>query len=177
MKNEVFLKKATPGDLVNLQAFCKKIYPVYFKGYWEEPGLELYLEEQFGTEKLNADLKDENVGYFFIQNKKQQVGFLKINYAPTSKSFDEKVTCELEKIYILPECKGQGIGSIVLNNVIELGRKKSKDILFLCVLDTNPNATSFYEKSGFRFHHKSQLTYAHFKSELKGLDYLYLELN
>ncbi len=172
----VEILKANISDMKGLRSLCENLYTVYFGDHWDHPGLELYLEEQFGVEKLKSDLMSPLIDYYFILLNGKVVGFLKINNNAVFERFTKSETAELEKMYIFPEFKGKGIGKDALNGVIETIRRKEKKMLFLDVLDTNKDAIGFYEKVGFKFHSKKRLKYDLFKEELKGLYCMYLEL-
>ena len=176
MKNNTTLIKASINELKELQTLCKTTYPIYFDEHWIGKGLELYLEEQYGTERLIADLQDENIGYFFIKYDNMNVGFVKLNYSATLEGFKKGASCELEKMYVIPAFKGKGMGTIVMNQIIDMVCQKGIRVLFLYALDTNEEAILFYKKSGFKLYGKTRLEYALFKKELRGLDIIFLEL-
>ncbi len=171
------LRKASVHEFAILQKMCNDTYITYFEDHWEAEGLTLYLEEQFGTERLTADLESDFVDYYFICFQENPVGYLKINYDTKLKGFENKTVCELEKMYLLPEFKRKGIGQLALQTIKERLRQKGFGIFFLCVLDTNDHSILFYEKIGFSFHSKIRLKYIHFKEALKGLNRMYVELN
>lgn len=113
-------------------------------------------DKEFSKERLASDLADKNAKYYFIEHELKVVGFIKIrNYSITDSSIENSV--ELEKIYVLPKCKGMGIGKLALNEIIKRNEERGKKNLFLSVIDTNINATAFYEKLGFKFHSKTTL--------------------
>ncbi|MCH2193267.1 GNAT family N-acetyltransferase [Kordia sp.] len=162
------LKRATLTDIAELQEICKKSYSQVFADHWTKNGMELYLEQEFGTNRLNSELADDNYEYYFIQYNGENIEFLKMNYK-SSRELSELDNCELEKIYILPKHGGKGIGKTVMTQMIKHSQEKNKKNLFLCVIDTNENANAFYIKLGFKFHSKTRLEVAHFKEELKGM--------
>jgi ribosomal protein S18 acetylase RimI-like enzyme len=69
-----------------------------------------------------------------------------------------------------------GTGKAALGEIIEKVRESGAKTLFLCVLDTNLPAISFYKKMGFVFHSTTRLDNPNFKEELKGMYRMYLEL-
>ena len=58
--------------------------------------------------------------------------------------------CELARIGVLPTMQKQGIGTIILQNVIGVARKKGFDGTRFLVSKTNPAALSLYNKNGFK---------------------------
>ncbi|TSE06631.1 MULTISPECIES: GNAT family N-acetyltransferase [Aquimarina] len=163
------LQKATVKDISTLQTVCFDSYTQVFASHWNENGLELYLEEQFGNARLTIELQDTSVEYYFVTYNNENIGFLKINYNSSSK-LSKLDNCELEKIYILPKFSGMGIGKKAMSEVIKKAVEKDKKLLFLCVIDTNVDAIAFYKKLGFQFHSKTRLEITHFKEELKGME-------
>lgn len=169
------LKKAYLEDLLALQAICIKAYSSHFADHWIDNGLALHLEYQYGRKRLVAELADKEIDFFFIQENQVNIGFLKLNLQ-SSTDFSTIDNCELEKIYILPNYKGMGIGKMALSKVIQYVRTKGKPLLFLCVIESNTNAIGFYKKLGFKFHSKIQIDVPYFREDLKILDRMFLKL-
>ena len=176
MFQAIKLKKVTKESISELQQICFNAYAQNFADPWNENGLDLYLEKEFGKEWLEMELKSNSIFYYCVLLNQMIVGFLKINYKPTFRISNHN-TCELKKIYILPENKGLGIGKAALKGVIEKIRKRGNKMLFLCVIDTNIQAIAFYKKFGFKFHSKTRLNDSYFKEELKGMNRMHLDLN
>lgn len=170
------LKKASIRDIIDLKKICIDAYSLNFHNHWNDGGLGWYLDKECSTERLASDLADKSTKYYFIEYELKVVGFIKIrNYSITDSPIENSV--ELEKIYVLPKCKGMGIGKLALNEIIKRNEERGKKNLFLSVIDTNKNATAFYEKLGFKFHSKTTLDMPYFKEELKGMNRMIKELN
>ena len=159
-----------------MQGICTKSYSEVFADHWNKNGLEVFLEGQFGSARLKSNLQDVDTEYFFILKGKEKVGFLKVNFRSLD-DLSELDNCELEKIYILPAYSGKGIGKLAMTETIDRLKKRGKELVFLCVIDTNESAIAFYKKLGFKFHSKTRLEIAHFKEELRGMNRMCLKLN
>lgn len=170
------LRKALITDLIDLKKICIDAYSKNFFNHWNDGGLEWYLDKEFSLERLKSDLTDKNTEYYFIENEQKAVGFIKIRHNSIANLSIESGV-ELEKIYVLPECKGMGIGKLALNEIIKKSQDLGEKSLFLCVIDNNLNAIAFYEKFGFEFHSKTTLNIPYFKEELKGMNRMVKELN
>ena len=171
----MIIKKAFIEDIIELKKICIDAYSLSFHSHWNDGGLEWYLDNEFNDKRLSLDLSDKNTEYFFIEHKEKQVGFIKTKI--TSLSDFIKNSVELEKIYVLPECKGMGIGKMALNSIIKKAENTGMKSLFLCVIDSNEDAIAFYEKLGFKFHSKTILDVPYFKEELKGMNRMIKYLN
>lgn len=169
------LIEATIANRARLQHICQQAYTEVFADHWTGDGLAMYLEQEFGTPRLTADLANDEIYYYFIQYEGKDAGFVKINFASVL-TLTEQPNCELEKIYILPKYSGQGLGQSAMQQIIEDARQRGKKILFLCVIDTNTPALFFYQKLGFQHHSKARLEVPLFKEELRGMYRLALEL-
>ncbi|MDY8136005.1 GNAT family N-acetyltransferase [Aquimarina sp. 2201CG5-10] len=169
------LLNATLEDFKNLQELSRESYLQNFGSHWEKNGLDLYLENEFGDKRLESDLRDPTIGYYFIVFKNQNVGFLKMNFR-TSLRLSDLDNCELEKIYILPKYKGLGLGKLAIKAIVCEIVSRNKKSLFLSVIDTNTSAIAFYKKLGFIFHSKTRLEVPYFKEELRGMHRMVLNL-
>ena len=57
--------------------------------------------------------------------------------------------CELARIGVIPMMQKQGIGTVILQNVIKLVQEKGFDGIRMLVSKTNPAALALYDKNGF----------------------------
>jgi ribosomal protein S18 acetylase RimI-like enzyme len=60
----------------------------------------------------------------------------------------------LGSIYVTPEMQGKGIGTSVIQTLLDLGRQRSQPIT-LAVMKINP-AIALYERLGFRITHEDE---------------------
>ncbi len=113
------------------------------------------MDREFSNERLVSDLADKNTKYYFINHDEKPVGFIKIRSSISNLGPESCI--ELEKINVLREHKGMGIGKLALRDVFKKVTDDGKKNLFLSVIDTNKNAITFYEKLGFKFHSTTTL--------------------
>lgn len=57
---------------------------------------------------------------------------------------------EVKRMYTIPEQQGQGIGGMILDEIIALARKEGFDRLVLETGDRHPAAWRVYERAGFK---------------------------
>ena len=60
-----------------------------------------------------------------------------------------KNPCELARIGVEPSMQGQGIGSLMLKNVIDAAQTRGFDGIRMLVSRSNPAALAMYDKNGF----------------------------
>ena len=176
MAPEIEIQQMKLSDLATLHKVCCEIYSQNFYEHWDEGGLEQYIDNVFGVDTLENELTNKNIQYYIAFIKQEPVAFMKINLFSNLPGLDMEKGIELDKIYILPELKGMKIGKRLLDVAFGIASIAKKEIFWLSVIDTNREAISFYEKAGFKFHSKTELSYPKFKEELKGMWRMYLEL-
>lgn len=169
------LKKAFIKDIFELKKICVEAYSLNFHDHWHKGGLEWYLNNEFNDKRLTDDLSDENTTYYFIEHQDKIIGFIKIKINVSSDLFGH--SSELEKIYVLPDYKGMGLGKMALKEIVNITKNRGKESIFLCVIDSNKSAIAFYEKLAFKFHSKTTIDIPYFKEELKGMNRMIKILN
>ncbi|MGQ0827165.1 MAG: GNAT family N-acetyltransferase [Bacteroidota bacterium] len=58
-------------------------------------------------------------------------------------------TCELIKMYLLPEARGKGVGKVLVNKCIEFAKTQGYKKMYLETMPEFKNAVRMYERSGF----------------------------
>ena len=89
--------------------------------------------------------QNPNAVYFVVEHEGKIIGGSGIQQLDNG----EETICELQKMYFMPEARGLGVGS----KMMELCLQKAKDFGFKkCYLETMPfmiDAQKLYKKSGF----------------------------
>ena len=96
------------------------------------------------------EIQNKNSTFYFILSNKTIVGYFKLNQNDAQNELFTKPSIELERIYVLPDFQGQGIGKIALFKIIKLAQEKKVDFLWLGVWQENKSAITFYQKNGFK---------------------------
>ena len=60
-----------------------------------------------------------------------------------------KKPCELARIGVIPTLQKQGIGTVILQNIIQTAKENGYDGIRMLVSKTNPAALALYDKNGF----------------------------
>ena len=115
---------------------------VVFALHLTEASMRAYAEQTWGSWNglADFDLAFDNV----IQLAGHDIGLIGVDRRSGN-------CWILDKLYLLPACQNQGIGSHVLQRLIEEA-KSARAMLRLTVLEVNP-ARRFYERHGFVLTH------------------------
>ncbi|MDX1768888.1 MAG: GNAT family N-acetyltransferase [Arenibacter troitsensis] len=128
------------GRRTFIEAFEKDNKPEDFK---------IYLDSAFREETLYKELQDINSAYYFIYMESSLVGYIKLNENEAQSDINDINSIELERIYVLAEFQGHGIGEWVLRQVISIAKVKNRSYVWLGVWEHNPKAIKFYQRLGF----------------------------
>jgi diamine N-acetyltransferase len=132
-----------------LQQIGEKTYREHFSEIWTEVGINNYLQAQFDMEKLVNSFTEDGTKYFLSYWNLEPVGLIKLNFNKSLPNSSNDTGLELEKIYLLKEFSGRGIGEKMLNFVINQAIQNLERFVWLDVLKNNDRAKRFYERNGF----------------------------
>jgi diamine N-acetyltransferase len=111
--------------------------------------LSAYLDTTFGVAKIRTSLGKPGNAYWLALRDRLPVGYAKLKH-PSALPFGQagKDAAQLQKIYVLNEFLGEGIGKALMQQTLAEARWRAP-ILWLDVLHENKRAIGFYEKHGF----------------------------
>ena len=143
------IKKVTLDDIHPLQKIGRQtFYETFAMGNTEE-NMTKYLDEGFSADRLSNQLQDSNTEFYFVTHCNQAIGYLKLNFGPSQTELKENNGIEIERIYVLKDFHGQGVGQLLHNKAVEIAKLKKVDYVWLGVWEENPRAINFYKKNGF----------------------------
>jgi ribosomal protein S18 acetylase RimI-like enzyme len=146
---KIEIKKISKNDIVQLQIVGRQtFYETFSEGNTEE-NMKNYLSEGFSVEKLTTELDDKNSEFYFAILNNKAIGYLKINFGKSQTELQDQNAVEIERIYILKEFYGKGVGQVLYDKAIQIAKQKMADYVWLGVWEKNPRAISFYKKNGF----------------------------
>ncbi|MCR5099909.1 MAG: GNAT family N-acetyltransferase [Butyrivibrio sp.] len=144
------IKRCTLNEIEDLQKVCRETFTETFEEQNTKEDMEKFLEESYGLKVLEKELSDKNsMTYLAIDDTGKALGYLKLNVddAQTEKGYDNSL--EIQRIYILKEAKGQGIGT----EFMKIAENKARDLglsyIWLGVWEYNYAAQKFYKGKGF----------------------------
>ena len=75
-------------------------------------------------------------------------------------------TCELVKMYLLPEARGRGLGKLLIEKCVEFAKSAGYKNVYLETMPELKNALKVYEKLGFQYLDKPMGNSGHFGCDL-----------
>lgn len=118
--------------------------------FTNHPGdLAAYLDRTFAVVKLRASLEQAHNAYWVALHEALPVGYAKLKYPSPAAVVPDPAPAQLQKIYVLQEFMGRGIGHPLLQAVMEYADARAVPAIWLDVLAENARAIRFYERTGF----------------------------
>ena len=158
-----------------LSALAAKIYKQYFLYLWNDEG-EWYINRTYHVNIITDELADSNNLHFIACKNEQPAGYIKIRKNATLEGHENNHCLEVERIYILQEAAGSGLGKQLMQVAFDFARSLKKDIVFLKSMDSSINSIAFYKKLGFEICGKLTLPFDQMKEEYRGMCILKKEM-
>jgi len=134
------------GDADALSALCRAIYPQFFTYLWDDAGA-WYTEATYNADTLRAEIADANARFYFLEVDGRRVGYLKLKL---QRDLDgEPGGLEIERIYLLREYTGQGLGARMMSFALDIARQWHRRYAWLHSMDSSLESIAFYERQGF----------------------------
>lgn len=137
-------------EIETLSNISKLTFSETFAFANSEDDLQTYLDTNLSVNELKKELDNEYSYFYFIEEDKEILGFLKLNTNTAQSEKMEESWLELERIYLTKSAQGRGLGKKLLEFTIEQAIKLNKEAVWLGVWEENYSAIRFYEKRGFK---------------------------
>lgn len=137
-------------DIEQIKYICEKTFSETFMENNSKEDMENYLSEHFSYEQLESEIRNQDSKFFVVRNNEEVVAYMKINFDKAQTEKGHNNTLEVQRIYILKEYKGKGIGKLLMQRAIQIAKENNLNYIWLGVWEHNFSAIKFYEKQGFK---------------------------
>jgi diamine N-acetyltransferase len=149
-EKHVRVRRCRAQDLETLRALARQTYDDAFRHLNDPAIMEGYLADAFSRERIAEELRNPGSSFFFLLVEEELAGFLKLNVGAAQTDLKEWPSLEIERIYVVRELQGRGLGRILVEKAESTARRMKKSFLWLGVWERNADAIAFYERMGFR---------------------------
>ena len=146
---QIEIVKVSINDIQKLQVISRATFSQTFTEHNSPEDMELYLNNNFATEKLLDELNNADAEFYFAQNGEKVVGYLKVNTGEAQTEQKDADAFEIERIYVDQAYLGKKVGQLLFNKAIEIANAKKANYVWLGVWEENHRALAFYTKNGF----------------------------
>lgn len=144
MPQEVTVREASVDDVFAIQQVARTTWHATYDEIIGPSAVDEQVDEWYRDDVIAGAVESEEVVYL-VASDEDVIGYAS---AGPSEQVDDEETAQLYTIYIGPDYWNDGIGSRLLDAVIERLRE-DYGVLRMCVLEANDVGRSFYESYGF----------------------------
>lgn len=144
------IKKCSLDDILDLQKIYRQTFFETFSEQNSEENMRIFLDKAYSEEKLKSEIEDKESETFLAVENQKTLGVLKINTGNAETESGLENSLEIQRIYILKESKGLGIGTVFMNLAEKKVRELGVSFIWLGVWEKNFPAQKFYTDKGFR---------------------------
>jgi diamine N-acetyltransferase len=157
----------TSEKLTELADVAGRAYRDHYLHLWHDNG-NWYLDQFFSLQRFKDELNNPDFKFYLIYEGEFAVGFFKLNMRPHFGRHPD-TDMEVERIYLMKEASGKGIGSQVMKEVESIAKEHHRTRLLLKVMDSSKDAIAFYKKLGYAIFGTHRLSFPQMKEEFRGM--------
>lgn len=146
--NPLKIKKVHIQDINTLKEISELTFMETFSSENSEENMKEYIKNGFSLNKLESEINNPLSEFYFADIKDKTIGYLKINFGQSQTEIKDNHALEIERIYVLKEYYGKGVGQMLYEKAIALAKEKKLKYVWLGVWEQNSRAIRFYEKNG-----------------------------
>lgn len=139
-----------PTEVDTLSQLGRTTFQEAFEAQNNPEDFDMYLDSAFAKALLSQQLENAHCHYFFVKDRTEIIGYLKLNTGSAQNELQEDTGIELERIYVIKSQQGKGIGKTLLDFTEKYARQLDKNYIWLGVWEHNPNAIRLYERLGYQ---------------------------
>jgi len=140
----ITIEPARRDELPEIQRLAGVIWRGHYPGIITNAQIEYMLERGYSLPALQRLADTPGYRFDLLKVDGTPVGFA--SYFPAA----EPATMKLDRIYLLPECQGKGLGRRLIDHVAEAAQAAGFAKLILTVNKGNAKAIAFYGRVGFQ---------------------------
>lgn len=147
--SHITLEPITVAQVANLRQLAMQTYRETFGHDTTEEQLEAFFANDYSIARLTAEITHPESAHYFILVDDRPAGYLKVNWGAAQTEQELNDAFEIQRIYILQEFQGLGLGKTLFSFALEMAAQKDFTWAWLGVWEHNYKAQNFYAKYGF----------------------------
>lgn len=141
------IRTAHPSDAALISDLGARTFYESYADQNTAEDMAMYLSEHFTPEQMLSEIHDPDALFFIAFLENEVVGYTKVRN--DREKSPQPGSLQLQRIYVVKEHKGKGIGAALLEACLEYARNRGFFSIWLSVWEQNPAAIAFYYKCGF----------------------------
>jgi diamine N-acetyltransferase len=147
--HSIIIKEAKEADVKLIKNLSWQTFFDTFREQNTREDMELFLSENFNTDKVLSEFKDPKNTFVIAYLKNEPIGYAKLSESNNAGKIGDENAIEISRLYAVKEKIGSGVGKALMDSCISIGNKKNKRVIWLGVWEHNQRAINFYRRFGF----------------------------
>jgi ribosomal protein S18 acetylase RimI-like enzyme len=143
------IRTANKDDAALVADLSRQTFYETFAAQNKKEDMEKFMAEQFSREVLMAQVSEPGNVFLLAFVDDQPAGYARLKDSENPASLHKVDALEISRIYVMNTAIGTGIGKALMQECIQVAKKRKKEMIWLGVWEHNSRAISFYEKFGF----------------------------
>lgn len=139
----IVINLLSKNEMVVVREIAQITWPITYREILSSEQLDFMFEWMYNLETLQNQVEEGQLFYVLKENG-NPLGFIGLELLTL-----EKNDLKIQKIYVLPNAQGKGVGRKLIEKAVEIAQKKGIEHVILNVNRFN-KAVSFYQKLGFK---------------------------
>jgi len=148
MDGKITIERAGTNDAKILAQLSETTFRDAFGAQNRREDMDKYVAQTLSIEAITEQLRDESDFFFLAWYNGRLSGYTKIR-ANSESGIEATNPLEIERIYVLQQFHGQGVGAALMRHCIDFAVAGGHDVIWLGVWEYNTRAVSFYRQWGF----------------------------
>ncbi|WP_343485716.1 GNAT family N-acetyltransferase [Allomuricauda sp. d1] len=140
----------------------KQSYIEHYLHLWKNDDPSPYISRSFTPEIVRSEINDDNNAHFLVKMNNDTMGIVKLVLNKGFGAFDGEEALLAEKIYLLKDHSGRGLGKQVLQFIMKLAKRLNKKVVWLDTMKKG-RTLGFYQKNGFKIVKETSLKLSNVK--------------
>ena len=134
-----YIRKADKSDCKLIHELATKVFPETYKDILNPIQIDYMMKWMYSIESLKEQMNSDHIYFIVYSDNDNPLGYVSIN-----KEGDD--IWHLQKIYVLPNLQGEGVGNLLFNYCIDFIKNDEEGNPFKIQLNVNRNnkALVFY---------------------------------
>lgn len=143
------IREATTLDAALIADLSRQTFFDTFAAQNSKADMDKFLAEQFTRGRLMLEVGHTPNTFLLAYAGDELAGYVKLREGRNPVQLPGANAIEIARLYACKNMIGKGIGQLLMQTSLDIGKQRGKELAWLCVWEHNQRAIDFYQRWGF----------------------------
>lgn len=143
------IREATTLDAALIADLSRQTFFDTFAAQNSKADMDKFLGEQFTRGRLMLEVGQTPNTFLLAYANDRVAGYVKLREGRNPPQLLGVNAIEIARLYACKNMIGKGIGQMLMQTSLDIGKQRGKELAWLCVWEHNKRAIDFYQRWGF----------------------------